>query len=398
MPADTVSRQTARSYLMATACTGTFAFGTLVAFLGATLPELRARFGFDIAQGGTLISLLFLPQIPMSFIAGPLIDRFGKKPVLVSGSLLCAVALASISMAPSYHVLAMLVFVVGLAGSCINSGSNTLVPDLYPENPSAALNLANSFFSLGTVGFPVLVTLMARRFGVGPALVLVGASNAIPGLLSLTQKFPAALSKGGLDWTLIRSALVNKSVLLLALVIFLYSSLEASTAGWLRTYFEQQFSSSARTSGLVLVSFFSAMLVGRLAASEITKRVRGSIVVAVCAAGAVVALACLAMGWNLQVTIVAAVVSGLAYAPIFPTTAGITSSLFPKIFGTIFGLLMAVGFTGSMILPAAIGYVAKASTVKAGIWLLPFTAFVLLIVQIIFVRHEKNHVAPESAL
>ncbi len=392
MPTGQSSRQTARSFLMATACTGTFAFGTLVAFLGATLPELRARFGFDIAQGGTLISLLFLPQIPMSFIAGPLIDRFGKKPVLATGSLLCACALACISIAPSYQVLAMLVFAVGLGGSCINSGSNTLVPDLYPENPSAALNLANSFFSLGTVGFPVLVTFMASRFGLGPALVLVGASNAIPGVLSLTQKFPVALSKGGLNWGLIRSALVNKSVLLLALVIFLYSSLEASTAGWLRTYFEQQFSSSARTSGLVLVSFFACMLIGRVAASEITKRVRGSIVVAACAAGAVVGLVLLALGWNLQLTIAAAVIAGLAYAPIFPTTAGITSSLFPQIFGTIFGLLMAAGFTGSMILPAAIGYVAKVSTVRAGIWLLPLAAFLLLVVQLIFVRQEKSQV------
>jgi fucose permease len=286
----------------------------------------------------------------------------------------------------------MLVFVVGLGGSCINSGSNTLVPDLYPVNPSAALNLANSFFSLGTVGFPVLVTLMARRFGLAPALVLVGVSNAIPGVLSLTQTFPAARSKGGLNWTLIRNALLNRSILLLALVILLYSSLEASTAGWLRTYFEQEFFSSAQTSGGILAAFFASMLAGRLAASEITKRVRGPIVVAACAAGAVIGLVFLALGWNLQATIVAVVVTGLCYGPIFPTTAGITSSLFPEIFGTIFGLLMAAGFTGSMILPAAIGYVAKASTVKAGIWLLPISAFLLLVVQSILVRREKSQV------
>jgi hypothetical protein len=51
---------------------------------------------------------------------------------------------------------------------------------------------------------------------------------------------------------------------------------------------------------------------------------------------------------------------------------------------------MAAGFTGSMILPAAIGYVAKASTVKAGIWLLPISAFLLLVVQSILVRREKS--------
>jgi len=120
MPALGTARQTARPYLMTTACAGTFAFGTLVAFLGATLPELRTRIGFDIQQSGTLISLLFLPQVPMSFIAGPLIDRFGKKPVLASGSLLCAVVLATISVVHSYQVLAMLVFVLGAGASCIN--------------------------------------------------------------------------------------------------------------------------------------------------------------------------------------------------------------------------------------------------------------------------------------
>src|ERR1700735_534139 len=72
------------------------------------------------------------------------------------------------------------------------------------------------------------------------------------------------------------------------------------------------------------------------------------------------------------------------------TLISLTSSLFPEIFGTIFLLLMAAGFTGSMILPAAVGYVAKASTVKAGIWLLPISAFLLFVVQSIFVRREKG--------
>jgi fucose permease len=384
-------RQTARSYLMVTACTGTFTFGTLVAFLGATLPELRARVGFDIEHSGTLISLLFLPQIPMSFVVGPLIDRFGKKPVLMIGSLLCAIVLVAVSAAHTYAVLGMLVFTLGLGASCINSGSNTLVADLYPENPSAALNLACAFFSLGTVCFPVLVTLMARRFGVAPAVVLVGISNAIPGVLSLTQTFPPARSKGGLNWTQIRSAMLNSSILLLAAVILLYSSLEASTAGWLRTYFEQEFSTSARTSGLILATFFALMMVGRLAASEITRRIRGSVFVAVCSAGAVIGLIFLALGLNIQSAIAAAAVCGLCYAPIFPTTMGIASTFFPEIFGTIFGLLMAAGFTGSMILPAAVGYVSKASTVRAGIWLIPLSAFLLFVITSIFVRREQRH-------
>ena len=42
--------QTKTKYLMVTACAGLFTFGALLAFLGATLPELRARLGFGMQQ------------------------------------------------------------------------------------------------------------------------------------------------------------------------------------------------------------------------------------------------------------------------------------------------------------------------------------------------------------
>jgi fucose permease len=385
--------QSSRRPLMITACAGTFAFGTLVAFLGATLPELRGKLGFGMEQSGTLFSLLFFPQIPMAILAGPVIDRFGKKPVLVTGSILATVVLALISTASSYAMLASLVFILGLGASCINSGANTLVPDLYPENPSSALNLASASFSLGTVGVPLVITLLAHRFGVGVSLLLVAALNAIPGLLSLTQTFPPGLSQGGLNWKVIGRALSNPAIILLAFVFLLYSSLEVSTGGWLRTYLEQEFSVSAGKSSTILALFFALMMVGRLLGSQITKRMRGSLLILACAAGAVVGLVFLALAWNVNVAIAAAVVCGLCYAPIFPTAAGIASAYFPEVFGTIFGVLMGCAFVGNITLPAAIGFVAKNSPVRTGIWLIAGSAFLLFLVQSIFVRREQTHTA-----
>jgi hypothetical protein len=72
----------------------------------------------------------------------------------------------------------------------------------------------------------------------------------------------------------------------------------ASTGGWLRTYLEQEFSVSARTSGTILAIFFAIMMGGRLIGSEITKRMRGSFLVLACSVGAI-GLIWLAMGWKL---------------------------------------------------------------------------------------------------
>jgi len=152
---------------------------------------------------------------------------------------------------------------------------------------------------------------------------------------------------------------------------------------------------SAAKSGTILAVFFALMMVGRLLGSEITKRMRGSLLVLACSAGAVCGLVLLALAWNVNVAIAAAVVCGLCYAPIFPTAAGIASTYFPEIFGTIFGVLMACAFVGNITLPAAIGFVAKNSPVRTGIWLIAGSALLLFIVQAIFVRKERVH-TPEA--
>ena len=101
----------------------------------------------------------------MVFLAGPLIDRFGKKLVLAAGFLCSAAALVGMAYAPSYALLGALLVMLGLGGSSAMAAANTLIPDLYPENPSSALNLGNIFFGVGAVFFPWLVALMARRAG-----------------------------------------------------------------------------------------------------------------------------------------------------------------------------------------------------------------------------------------
>jgi FHS family glucose/mannose:H+ symporter-like MFS transporter len=383
-------RQTATGYLMATACAGLFTYGVLVSFLGATLPELRARLDFDIERGGTLFSILYLPQIVMVIVAGPLIDRFGKRPVLAVGALVCAATMVGVAYAPAYALLAVLVFVLGLAGSFLNTGSNTLVPDLYPEGSSSALNLGNIFFGLGAVFFPLLIALLAVHLGVRPTLWLIALLMAGLGLAVLVENFPAPRAASGFDWKEARRAAFDPAVINLSWVLFFYSALEISTGGWLRTYLEQEFRVSAPTSRWLLTLFWTALMLGRLAASRIVKKVRGPGLVLQASVGAVVGLVLIALATDKWVATAGIVVCGLSYAPVFPTTAGTASTYFPKHFGTVFGIMMATGLIGGLVLPAVVGYVAKASTVRAGFWLLAGTAALLLITQAIFIGYERR--------
>jgi len=382
--------RTATKYLMATACAGLFTFGVMTSFLGATLPELSARMQFDLARSGTLFSFLYFPQIPMVFLAGPLIDRFGKKPVLAGGFLFCATALVGMAYAPSYAVLGALLIVLGLGGSSAMSASNTLIPDLYPDNPSSALNLGNIFFGVGAIFFPWLVVLMTARLGLVPTLWLIAVLVAGVAVVALAQRFPPAGLAGGFDWPAAGKAALDPAVILLAWVLFFYSAVEISTAGWTRTYLEQGFQASPQVSKIVLTAFWVTIMLGRLAASQVVKKVHGPRLVLGASIGAVVGLLLLALAPNVPVAIAGIVICGLSYAPVFPTTAGTASTYFSRLFGTVFGMLMALALLSGAVVPPAVGYIAQRTSVRTGMWLLAGIAVLLLVTQAIFVGYERR--------
>jgi fucose permease len=386
----TSQNQTSTPYLMGTACAGLFTFGVMTSFLGATLPELSARSGFDLTRSGTLFSFLYLPQVPMVFLAGPLIDRFGKKLVLAAGFLCSAAALVGMAYAPSYAVLGALLVMLGLGGCSAMAAANTLIPDLYPANPSSALNLGGIFFGVGAVFFPWLVALMTHRFGLVLTLWFIALLVGLVAVVALVQTFPRASMAGGFDWDQAMSLATNPAVIILACVLFFYSALEVSTAGWIRTFLEKDLAASSEMSKIILMSFWIMMMLGRLIASQVVKRVRGPQLLLGCSVGAIAGLVLMALAPNVLIATAGIVICGLSYAPVFPTTAGTASTYFSRIFGTVFGMLMTLALLSGAVVPPAIGYVAQHQSVRAGFWILVAIAVLLLVTQGIFIRYERQ--------
>jgi FHS family glucose/mannose:H+ symporter-like MFS transporter len=357
---------------------------------------LSARSGFDLTRSGTLFSFLYFPQVPMVFLAGPLIDRFGKKLVLAAGFLGSAAALVGMAYVPSYAVLGALLVMLGLGGSSAMAAANTLIPDLYPQNPSSALNLGGIFFGVGAVFFPWLVALMARRLGLVATLWFIALLVGLVAVVALVQTFPPASMAGGFDWDQAMSVAVNPAVMMLAAVLFFYSALEISTAGWIRTFLEKDLAVSSESSKIILTSFWIMMMLGRLIASQVVKRVRGPQLLLGCSVGAIVGLLLMVLAPNMPVAAAGIILCGLCYAPVFPTTAGTASTYFSRIFGTVFGMLMTPALLSGAVVPPAIGYVAQHQSVRAGIWILVGMAVLLLLTQEIFVSYERRKLLPAA--
>lgn len=175
---------------MGTACAGLFTFGIMTSFLGTAIQEWAARLGFDLVRGASLFSFLYIPQIPVVFLAGLLIDRFGKKPVLMTGFLFGAGALVGMAHAPDFAVLGILLVILGLGGSPAMSAANTLIQDLYPEIPSSALNLTGIFFGVGAIFLPSVVAMMTARLGLPAPLWAISALGTGVAAVASLQTFP----------------------------------------------------------------------------------------------------------------------------------------------------------------------------------------------------------------
>src|SRR5512140_1424716 len=150
-----------RRRLFAAAAMTVFVFGMLIAMLGTLfgLPAMRARLAIDLAQQGDLFSILFTGLLVAAAIVGPMLDRFGSKPVMVSASAMVTAALAAFALARGFGAAAAAALLLGVGGGWLNTASNALVSDIYPDDRGRMLNLLGTFFGLGALFVPLVVLL-----------------------------------------------------------------------------------------------------------------------------------------------------------------------------------------------------------------------------------------------
>jgi hypothetical protein len=79
--------------------------------------------------------------------------------------------------------------------------------------------------------------------------------------------------------------------------------------------------------------------------------------------------------------ILAIVLMGLAFAPIFPTLVGVTFAKFDSSqYGSIFGIMFAVGLLGATFVPKWIGNLSAGGTVQGGLKVAAAMALLLIVV------------------
>lgn len=376
--------------LYAVACAGMFVFGMMLGLPGTVLgqPETVAQFGLTLADRGLLIATLFAGLLVGSFLSGALVDSLGQRLALVVSSLLVAVALPLLASASNAAVASSVLFALGAAAASINTASNAISSELFPEERARRMNGIAIMVGLGGLTMPTATVLASELVSWRAVVVGGGVLSAVVAILGVRPLDIPRLK--GSDPTGSRSGLTSTSAALrqfarqpgfawFLLLILLAGANEASMAGWTSTFvIASGFSASQATA--VLSSHWLGLILSR---ASFSSRVDQAKAVAVERSAALSALAVLVLvlSGSPSLALIGPFVVGMCMALVMPTSLALAGERIRGNPGALFGVLLTVAQVGGIVLPASIGLVAEQTSVPLGLSLLvvSFGAITLIV-------------------
>lgn len=218
------------------------AFSTFGFAVPVLAPALRDEYGLSLTQVGIVVAAewigLALSMLPWGFAA----DRFGERWTLASGLTACAVSLVAAAAAPDFESLVAALFLAGLFGGSVQSGSGRAVMGWFARDERGlALGVRQTAVPVGGVIAAVVIPLLGgprAGFLFLAGFVLVGA---VAGALVLRSGAEHELEAGDVESTLRDRRLwivcgasglyvVPQVVLMGFVVLFLHDSRDFSTA------------------------------------------------------------------------------------------------------------------------------------------------------------------------
>jgi len=387
-----------RTQVSIVALTAVFSLGIAFIILGAVSEELKTALGVTNAEIGNLVLTLFLTSVFVQLIVGPMVDKFGYKPVAIIGFLVEGLAMFLIASATSLGTATMACVLLGIGAMCLNTVGNTLIPVVLfdGKDPARASNFGNAFFGLGYVVTPLLFSLLGSA-GVPYAtgVLVLGGLMVLFLLVAFSAKFPASAT--GYEFSMAFKLLGTPAVIVAALALFCYISLEVSLGTWAKPYMTELFGGAANPgavsrAGLILSLFGAAMMVGRFVTSTVKNLTAiGIRLIAVLALVAMGAILVMIMTASATVATAAVVLTGFVFAPIFPTIVGVTFAKFePRLYGSIFGIIFAIGLLGGTFVPQIVGSLSVGATIQQSLLIVAAMAGALFVIALFLGTGSKK--------
>ena len=233
---------------------------------GANVPVMMAHYNISFARQGFIITMQSLGGLIASTFIALFGERYNKFNAIFVGVLLFGIGAAAIGLAPPYTILIFLFMLCGAGAITADSVINAMIPELFPKHKKTLISWLHAFFSLGSMGAPIFVTML-----VNPAVPLsfTGPYLFTGAMLICTAIFFLISTRSmiaGSPYANMASAkkrvaenpaeiFKTKKAWLFFIASFLYFSFSSCIASWLPSYC-MEIGIDFSTAGLMLTMYF----------------------------------------------------------------------------------------------------------------------------------------------
>ncbi len=325
------------------------------------VPFAKARANISDGTLGLLLLCLGAGSMAMMPLAGALSARLGCRRVIIASALFVAAMLPALAVASPAPVLVAALLVFGASIGAIDVSMNIQAIIVERASGRAMMSGFHGLFSVGGIagagGMAALLSL-----DVSPLLATLCVSGCIVVALACAASDLLAYGSrsGGPAF-----AIPHGVVLLIGSLCFVAFLAEGAVLDWSAVFLTSIRHLAASYAGLGYAAFATTMTLGRLTGDRIVHGLGGRRVILIggCAAAAGFAVATLVPFWQAAMLGYALVGIGCSnIVPVLFTNVGRQTTM-PE--AVAVPAITTMGYAGILAGPAAIGFIAQASSLQA---------------------------------
>lgn len=341
---------------------GFFISGLLLSFPGAILPAWQHHISSEYGIVGLYFLGLACGLLASVGVAPRLLERKGIGWTLAfacggAGIAFLYLAFVSPPVSAWWRILGMAL--LGFAAGLLHTAMFHAVSPMYRHDPVATVNLGGILFGLGCLTVALLISGAFYAYTAAALQAWIAVIPALFGWMYVKAPFAPRPVPHHPPVSQIFAEMRSPVAVLLALLLFFQLGNEWAVAGWLPLFLIQRLGISPASSLIMLAVYWLALLIGRVVAQWLLLRTRHARLLVMSSATAIFGCFILLATNNRFGAVIAILLLGFAFAPIYPLLVEKIGNRFPEFHPGFYNGIFSVAIAGGLLAPATLGYFAS---------------------------------------
>ncbi len=384
---------------VAIGCFSLLMFGLSIsdALRGIFSPVFQERYQLNEAELSQLLTVSYIGNLLFLSVGGKLLDKFGKKSVMLAMMLIWGFSLLLNVVTDSYGMILLSVFFALGTSTLLNTSVNLSTPLI---STSYAGLLVNIFFFVQGIGTSASQFLLGKYlfsyqgwrltciFLVGIAVF----SLALFLLSSIARKTPSVVGTTASAQTDLASSYMPKRIVfwMFAAMMGCYFIAEHSVMNRLMSYCLTELQMESAQASVILSTFWASMTVGRLIFAPVVQKLGNQKSITIFGATSVILFAGGCILARSGVYLLA--ISGLAISILYPTMLLFLQQLYPaNCVAAKTGAIISIATIADIVFNAGFGFVLAKIGYHAGFLILPCFLLGFYLLYLVIAKQSKVH-------